>query len=449
MESPALNRLPVAVVGGGIAGISAAFHLSQAGVSTILFERGPRLGGRISSFPDSDFGMELDLGVHIISGSYKHFINLLRGFGTDKDLHWIRPLHLPFQGIGTPKYHLHFWPLPGIWGAVPGLLRYQALTFSERRHLIGQISRMASMRSIPPISVETWLSSVGATDAQMSRFWEPLILATLNATPRQVSLIGLQQIIVLGLSQSRGFNLGLPTRPWQKIVGDAAQSCLSKHGVEVRLRARVTQIITEAERVSAVVADGQRWPVSAIIVAVSPWDWKRIFSREQFSLFLDAAWLAPNSSAIHSTYFLFDMKPPIPWPMTGLLEMTNQWVFVRGLASHPPDWLVATVSSASDPLLCEREERILSSARKELQALWPDFATEPRKARCVRMKRATCPFSADLEKRRPRQETPIQGLFLASDATQTRLPATLESAARAGFLAAKAVIEKSRGKSLL
>ncbi|MBM3324632.1 MAG: FAD-dependent oxidoreductase, partial [Calditrichaeota bacterium] len=173
MESSEIDELPVAVVGGGVAGISAAFHLSQLGVSTILFERRDRLGGRISSFFDKTLGAELDLGVHIISGGYEHFLHLLQEFGTEKDLHWIHPLYLPFKGVDTPTYHLRFRSLPGIWSALPGFLLYHALTISERLGLISQIRRLASMPHIPAISVETWLSGIGATPGQRGRFWEP------------------------------------------------------------------------------------------------------------------------------------------------------------------------------------------------------------------------------------------------------------------------------------
>ncbi|MFH1010150.1 MAG: hydroxysqualene dehydroxylase HpnE [bacterium] len=444
MESTAISQLPIAVVGGGVAGISAAFHLSQSGVSTILFERSDRLGGRISSFFDKTFGTELDLGVHIISGGYRHFLSLLRGFGTEKELHWIQPLHLPFKGIGTPTYHLRFRPWPGIWGLLPGFLSYRAVTISERMSLIRQMFRLASMRHVSAISVETWLSDIGATPKQRSRFWEPLILATLNAEPRQVGLAGLRQIIRLGLSQPKGFSLGLPLKPWQEIVGDPALNHLKRRGVEVHFRSKVTQVLVEGKQACGIIADGRRWPVSAVILSVSPWDWRHIFPREQFDFLFDAAWLTPPSSAVHSLYFPSNTRPPMTWPMFGLLGMTNHWAFVRCSPNHGSPWLISTVMSASDHLLSEPEDKILAIASGELRALWPDFALESGKARCIRLRRATCPFDVDLESRRPVQKTEVAGLFLAGDATKTGLPATLESAARAGFLAAEAFLREKR-----
>ena len=79
---------------------------------------------------------------------------------------------------------------------------------------------------------------------------------------------------------------------------------------------------------------------------------------------------------------------------------------------------------------------------KELRSVWPAFNREPVQARCVRVRRATCPFDADLEKRRPAQKTRISDLYIANDACATGFPATLEGAARAGFRAAQACREE-------
>jgi len=448
MESLPLNRLPVAIVGGGVAGISAAFHLSQWDIPTVLFERSGQLGGRIRSFYDNEFGAELDWGVHIIAGAYVEFLRLLRAFGTDKDMRWIRPLHLPFKGIDTPTYHLHFWGLPGVLGPLTGLLSYRALSFPERLRLALQLLRLISKKHAPAISAETWLSQVGATPMQASRFWDPLILATLNSLPNQIGLVALHQIVKLGLSQSDGFALGLPLKPWQRIVGDAAQSYLVKHGVEVRLKSKVKQVIIESGQARGLSVNGEQVPVSGVILAVSPWDWQHILTPEQFELLLDSVWLSPPSSAVHSVHALFETESPRTRgptaPIFGLLGTVNQWAFAQRLESQQYLWRISTVISASDGLLSLPENQIISMTIQELHALWPDCWREPSKVRCVRMQYATCPFDTDFEKWRPNQKTRVAGLFLAGDATATGLPATLESAARSGLLAAQTLREERR-----
>ena len=56
MSNPA--QLPVAVIGGGITGLTAAYRLVQKGRSVRLFEASPRLGGAIRSDRDGDWLIE-------------------------------------------------------------------------------------------------------------------------------------------------------------------------------------------------------------------------------------------------------------------------------------------------------------------------------------------------------------------------------------------------------
>ncbi len=438
-----MSRLPVAVIGGGVAGISAALRLADFGVQSILFERSDRLGGRIRSFFDSDFGIELDLGAHIVSGGYKDFLALLRELGTVDDLQWIEPLHLSLKGSGTPVYDLRFKNFPGMLGPLAGFLSYKALNIRQRFSLTAQLTRLMMMRYVPALSAEMWLQRVGATHAQMHYFWQPLILATLNALPGHVSVASLRQIIQLGLSTARGFSLGIAQKPWQKIVGDAALGCLQRKGVDVRLKIGVEQIIIEKGTIGGLVVEGERIEVSAVILAVAPWDWKGIFAPEDFEYLFNKVWQVPLASAIHGVHFLFDAEPPeADRLMTGLLETTTHWIFPRRLQGKRSRWLLSTVASASEQLLSMPEQEVISLILKELRSVWPAFSYEPVQARCVRVRRATCPFDADLEKRRPAQKTRVSGLFIANDACATGFPATLEGAARAGFRAAQAFREE-------
>ena len=57
---PSMEDLPVAVIGGGITGLAAAYELQRRGVSFVLLESAPRLGGMIRT--ESAAGFTLDAG---------------------------------------------------------------------------------------------------------------------------------------------------------------------------------------------------------------------------------------------------------------------------------------------------------------------------------------------------------------------------------------------------
>ncbi|WP_036320257.1 FAD-dependent oxidoreductase, partial [Microbispora sp. ATCC PTA-5024] len=54
---------PVAVVGGGLAGIAAALALTEAGLPVTVYEARPRLGGATHSFDRG--GLVADNGQHV------------------------------------------------------------------------------------------------------------------------------------------------------------------------------------------------------------------------------------------------------------------------------------------------------------------------------------------------------------------------------------------------
>ena len=66
----------VIVVGGGLAGLSAAWELQRRGHSALVLERGTRLGGRIRTERWRD--ARIELGVHFFTGGYRRLLRVMR-----------------------------------------------------------------------------------------------------------------------------------------------------------------------------------------------------------------------------------------------------------------------------------------------------------------------------------------------------------------------------------
>src|ERR1700758_2738269 len=69
----------VVVVGGGLAGITAAIALAEAGAAVTLLEARPRLGGATCSFARD--GLVVDTGQHIYLGCCTAYRGLLDRLG--------------------------------------------------------------------------------------------------------------------------------------------------------------------------------------------------------------------------------------------------------------------------------------------------------------------------------------------------------------------------------
>ena len=77
----------VAIIGGGLAGLSTAKYLVDAGHKPVVLERGNVLGGKVSAWQDKD-GDWIETGLHIFFGAYPNMMNLFAELGIEDRLQW-------------------------------------------------------------------------------------------------------------------------------------------------------------------------------------------------------------------------------------------------------------------------------------------------------------------------------------------------------------------------
>jgi oxygen-dependent protoporphyrinogen oxidase len=127
------SRPTVLVVGAGMAGLTSARRLQQAGVRVLVLERGPRVGGRVRT--DVVGGFQIEAGAGFIANYYGHTLRLVRELGLEPELAtlsqsgailrggrlypvWPRR-HLLASGLVPPRSKLALlragWPLLRHW----------------------------------------------------------------------------------------------------------------------------------------------------------------------------------------------------------------------------------------------------------------------------------------------------------------------------------------------
>jgi oxygen-dependent protoporphyrinogen oxidase len=88
----------IAVIGAGMAGMSAAYRLAQAGLEPVVFEREDRVGGRIWTVEQG--GYLMDLGAAVYLGTYREAIDLIREVGLGGQLRELPGIGaMPRQGV--------------------------------------------------------------------------------------------------------------------------------------------------------------------------------------------------------------------------------------------------------------------------------------------------------------------------------------------------------------
>ncbi len=127
-------------------------------------------------------------------------------------------------------------------------------------------------------------------------------------------------------------------------------------------------------------------------------------------------------------------------PMVGLRNAEVEWVFDKGRLygrEGAPQHLAFIVSAAvrSAPRL---NAELVAAAEAALRRFFPAMAGAT-VTRSLVMREAAATFASDPEAEalRPGPRTPVRGLYLAGDWTDTGLPATIEGAVRSGRRAAE------------
>jgi hypothetical protein len=140
-------------------------------------------------------------------------------------------------------------------------------------------------------------------------------------------------------------------------------------------------------------------------------------------------------------------RPVCPHEHVVVLGRLVQWVFdhtaLQGRAAgESGGQYLQVVISASYDLLALEKTAIRDAVLADLRALWP-AAREAELLRwwVVTEHGATFAVRPGVESHRPPQRTPVEGLFLAGDWTDTGWPATMEGAVRSGYLAAEGILE--------
>ena len=439
------------VVGGGFAGLSAAVRLVRAGARVVVLEARSRLGGRATAFPDRETGELVDNGQHVLLGCYTETFEFLGDIGAAGNVRTEPSLRVTTIDRGGRRSRLACPSLPSPLHLLAGVMDWDALDWRDRASVLRMAAPLKLARrglqpgvrtiaASPGETVESWLIRNGQTARIREVLWNPLALAALNQPPDRAAAPPFARVLAeMFGSDPRAAAIALPTKPLDLMYAEPARAYLERHGSAVRTGAQAT-IHIDRDRVTAVVAAGQRWQPAAVVSSV-PWFALSDTIDGRTSAFaptLDRA-RRMESSPIVTVNLWFD-RQVMDEPFIGLPGRAMQWVFDKRSAFGEEASHLSLVSSGASPLVHLSNQELISHAHDELLDAIPlTRAAKLLRATVIREPRAT--FSlAPGQPARPQAETAVRGLYLAGDWIETGLPATIESAVRSGHRAAERVI---------
>jgi phytoene dehydrogenase-like protein len=244
----------VIVVGGGVAGMSAACAMAEAGLRVKLVERRGYLGGRASSYRHPGVDEVIDNCQHVLFGCCTNLIGFYQRIGVTEHIHWTNAMTMIEPGGRRTLLKPSAW-LPAPLHGLPSLLAAKALTRDDKLALARAFR--ALMRPVPPDSTETlgaWLRRNGQTQGAMERFWRLVIASALNARCGHdcAAVCGKGNSRAVSCTRPRLAAMGMSTVPLERALLRRGTVSSRERGGEVILNASALRAAEWDEEMSAV-----------------------------------------------------------------------------------------------------------------------------------------------------------------------------------------------------
>lgn len=434
-------RPRVCVVGGGLAGLSAAVTAMDGGASVTLVEARGRLGGATYSF-DRD-GLVLDNGQHVFlrcCTAYQKFLNRLHV--TDRVS--IQPrLSIPVRSPDGRSATLRRGNLPAPAQLAASLLRYPFLTGGDK---VRAVRALLALRGVDPEDPATdqqsfgrWLRAHGQSDRAIDALWALIGVATLNVAPDECSLAPAAMVFRTGLLGAvDAADIGTSLVPLSRLHADPAAAVLRAGGADIRTGVRVRGVRPTGSGY-AVLSRAGTIAADAVILAV-PHDAVAPLLPPGAGADVER-FVGLGHSPIVDLHVVYD-RMVCEEPFTTTVGSPAQWVFDRSRAAGLADGQYLAVSlSAADDYLRQSVEQLRATFLPALADLFrPARNATVRRFLVTREPHATFRAIPGTGALRSPDETGSVGVLLAGAWTDTGWPATMEGAVRSGVRAARSAL---------
>nr|BAS69430.1 phytoene desaturase [Rhododendron kiusianum x Rhododendron indicum]BAS69572.1 phytoene desaturase [Rhododendron kiusianum x Rhododendron indicum] len=453
--------LKVVIAGAGLAGLSTAKYLADAGHKPILLEARDVLGGKVAAWKDDD-GDWYETGLHIFFGAYPNVQNLFGELGLNDRLQW-KEHSMIFAMPNKPGEFSRFdfldilpAPLNGIWAI---LKNNEMLTWPEKiKFAIGLLPAMvggqAYVEAQDGLTVKDWMKKQGVPDRVTTEVFIAMSKALNFINPDELSmqciLIALNRFLQEKHGSKMAFLDGNPPERLCLPIVDHIRSL----GGEVRLNSRIQKIELNKDGTvknfllkNGNVIEGDVYvfatPVD-ILKRLLPEDWKEVPYFRKLEKLVGVP--------VINVHIWFDRKlrntyDHLLFSRSHLLSVYADMSVTCKEYYDPHRSMLELVFAPAEEWISKSDQEIIDATMKELAKLFPDeISADQSKAKILKYHVAKTPRSVyktvpDCEPCRPLQRSPVEGFYLAGDYTKQKYLASMEGAVLSGKFCAQAIVQ--------
>lgn len=449
------SKPSVVVVGGGLAGLTAAKNLVDAGYGVTLLEKRPVLGGKVSSWRDAD-GDWVETGLHAFFGAYEEIYELMKELGTYQHILW-KKHELTYTLEDGERFAFATVNLPSPFHLLPAAFKNRYFTLAERLTLVKALGPMLFgspkyYTSQDKYTYEQWHERWGISKRMLKKMFMPMALALKFLPPDEISAKIVLDVIGIFLRKNHASKMGLlKGSPNDLLTGPIAEYVRKKGGV-VRTEAKVSEVMLDEQdhhKISGLMLEGgERLEADHYLFALPIHNLKKLipeelYEREEFFTKLRniqsvpvisvQLWLDRQVSYIDNLLFSPDGVIPV------YADMGNT---TPDYACEGKSRFHCCVAPAKD-LIKKTDEEIIETVWSNLKSVFPDGAKDAQilKSVVVRIPSSVYYPGVNIDQYRPSQETPVKNLWLAGGYTHQKFYDSMEGAVQSGKIAAQKLIK--------
>lgn len=447
-----MEEYDVVIIGGGLAGLSAAFELADKRKKVILLEANDYLGGRTSSFHYN--GMDVESGFHRVIGYHTELLDFLKRAGIQEKelLFWEREIEVRLKDSDrTAKFGVA--PLFGPLKTMKGILaNNRVISPADKASLIpfllkGLKDYTENPKELDEVSVYEYAMAQGVSDEAFHTVVVPFSSGLYFLPPERYSAYVFFGLIAPGIPRGHKMRIGAFLGGMTEMMCDPIARSIERKGGEVQTGKKVERLsINEEGKVTgAITKAGESYTGKHIVLATTLQAAKKMLEPS----FSDHPWFRPmfDLPVMPAVTFQIELsKRSLPKDMTTFGPRTSMASFAEQSRTtfRQSKGRLSIILAEPEKYLGQDPEMTLKDVVADARSLGMDIEDSILDYRQIDHHYDFHSLEPGNNWMRPGQKTPVEGLILAGDYTRQPFFATMQGAVVSGGKAAEAILDSGK-----
>ena len=424
------EKKSVLILGGGLAGLTAAKRLTDKGFQVKVLEKREIFGGKVSAWKD-DEGDWIESGTHCFFGAYSVLYDLMKEIKTDHAVVW-KEHQLTYTLAGGEHFTFNTWDLPSPLHLLPAIVKNGYFSFGEMAAFAKSLIPLALKKekyapTQDHLTFTEWAHEKKFGNRLLEKMFRPMALALKFIPPEEISakiILDVTETFYRIPDASRmGFLKGSPQEYLTQPLIDYSAS----KGAIFKNRTVVEELLFDGTEINGVqLRNGEILTADYYLCALPIHNLNKVLpdalkkhdpffgnlgKLEGVPVISVQIWYDREITDADNVLFSPDGVIPV---YANLARTTPDYCTLRGEPFSGKTRFEFCVAPAKDLMALPKEE-IIRLVDQSVRNCYPDTSRGAKilKSTLVKIPQSVYAPLPHMEQYRPSQKTPLRNLFLA------------------------------------